>query len=457
MTRDEALAILSLSQDAAVREILALAEKAEKYDRLMGSPDPTTPSGMTPPYQKENHKGRKKKPGQKKGHLGVARRAPESITHWVEHTLDHCPQCGEALGRPIRQSKRIIEDLPAARPQVTEHTIHGYWCGHCRKIVTPKVTDALPRSNLGLRLVVYTAWLHYTVGISVANLVRMLSIYAGFTVSAGGLTQAWAHLADRLRPEYEALGRRIRTSAVLCVDETGWRLAGLTHWLWCFTTDRVCYYLITPSRGSPVVRKVLGVLFRGILITDFYGAYNKIAALAKQKCLYHLFTELVKVDRRNNELAWHMFRKQLSRLLKDAIRLSDKRETLPAEAVDHAKVLLHARLDRLCASTLVDDADAQRIRKRLVRHRDELFTFLDHPEVSPYNNHAERQIRPAVISRKISQQNRSRRGAETQAILMSLFQTAKLQKKNPIEVVMELAKQTILDRNPQPDQLRKAA
>jgi hypothetical protein len=340
---------------------------------------------------------------------------------------------------------------------VTEHTVHGYWCGHCRKIVTPKVTDALPRSNLGLRLVVYTAWLHYTVGVSVANLVRILSIYSGFTVSAGGLTQAWAHLADRLKPEYEALGRMIRASAVLHVDETGWRLAGLTHWLWCFATGTACYYLITPSRGSPVVQKVLGVLFRGILITDFYGAYNKIGAMAKQKCLYHLFTELVKVDRRNNELAWYMFRKQLARLLKDAIRLSNKSETLPAGAFDRAKVLLHARLDRLCAAILVDDADAQRIRKRLVRHRDELFTFLDHPEVSPYNNHAEQQIRPPVISRKISQQNRSRRGAQTQAILMSLFQTAKLQKKNPIETVMDRAKQTILNHNLQPDQQSKAA
>jgi hypothetical protein len=62
-----------------------------------------------------------------------------------------------------------------------------------------------------------------------------------------------------------------------------------------------------------------------------------------------------------------------------------------------------------------------------------------------------------VISRKMSQQNRSRRGGETQAILTSLFQTAKLQKKNPIETVMDRAKQTILNRNPQPDQQSKAA
>jgi hypothetical protein len=78
MTRDEVLTILSLSQDAAVKEILVLAEK---YDQLMGPPDPTTPSGMTPTDQKENHRGRKKKPGRKKGHSEIARKAPENITH----------------------------------------------------------------------------------------------------------------------------------------------------------------------------------------------------------------------------------------------------------------------------------------------------------------------------------------------------------------------------------------
>jgi hypothetical protein len=75
VTRDEAIAILQLPKDNAVDIILALAEKAEKYDQLWGKVSPTTPSGMTPPYLKPNRGKRKKRPGRKKGHEGV-REAP---------------------------------------------------------------------------------------------------------------------------------------------------------------------------------------------------------------------------------------------------------------------------------------------------------------------------------------------------------------------------------------------
>ena len=66
-----------------------------------------------------------------------------------------------------------------------------------------------------------------------------------------------------------------------------------------------------------------------------------------------------------------------------------------------------------------------------------MFTFLDHPEVPLDNNHGERQIRPAVIVRKNSYANGSEDGAETQAILMSVFRTLKQRGHNPVSAVLE--------------------
>lgn len=446
MTRDEALAILDLKREEALVIILALAEKAEKYDRLLGQVGPTTPSGMTPVYLKPSHKKRKKPPGRGKGHPGVARQRPPRIDQYQEHTLDRCPDCQTSLGKSLGTYQRYIEDLPPVQPTVTEHTIHRYWCPQCKKIVSPTVTDALPNAMIGLRLVVLTAWLHYLVGVSVNNLVKTVSVLSCLKITAGGLTQAWKNLAFLLEPLYDEIGRKVSQSAVLSADETGWRLNGITHWLWGFATPTFCYYRIAKSRASPVVKEVLGRFFKGILICDFWGAYNKISALAKQRCFYHLFTELVKVDQHNTSLGWKAFRKKLSRLLKDAVRLSEKRNQLRPEVYHRLKRRLNRRLDRFLASPY-QDRDAKRLLKRLKRHQRELFTFLEYEGVSPYNNHAEQQMRPPVLTRKVSQQNRSDDGAQTQSILMTLFRSAQLQVHNPVEIILSTTKEALKARS----------
>ncbi len=49
-------------------------------------------------------------------------------------------------------------------------------------------------------------------------------------------------------------------------------------------------------------------------------------------------------------------------------------------------------------------------------------------------------MRKPVISRKISQQNRSEIGAKTFAILMTVFKSAELQNFDPVQTVLALAK-----------------
>lgn len=63
MAKDEAIAILERPRDQAVDLILALAEKAEKYDQICGEVTPTIPSGMTPVYLKPSRGKRKKRLG----------------------------------------------------------------------------------------------------------------------------------------------------------------------------------------------------------------------------------------------------------------------------------------------------------------------------------------------------------------------------------------------------------
>jgi hypothetical protein len=90
-----------------------------------------------------------------------------------------------------------------------------------------------------------------------------------------------------------------------------------------------------------------------------------------------------------------------------------------------------------------EDRHARRLVKRLRRHEAELFTFLDHPEVPSDNNHAERQIRPAVMVRKNSYANGSDESAETQEVLMSVFRTLKQRGHNPVSAVLEAVRTSL--------------
>ena len=69
-------------------------------------------------------------------------------------------------------------------------------------------------------------------------------------------------------------------------------------------------------------------------------------------------------------------------------------------------------------------------------HQQDLFTFLHRLDVPYDNNFGERQIRPAVILRKNSQCNHSQKGAATQAVLMSVYQTLKLRGLNPLNTIV---------------------
>jgi len=191
--------------------------------------------------------------------------------------------------------------------------------------------------------------------------------------------------------------------------------------------------------GAPALLKFFTEEFAGVLVTDFWAAYNVVAAAARQACLVHLLRELEKVDALNPSETWAAFRKKLKRLLGDAIRLGAQRETLPKETFASRRALLDTRRDELLATPWAN-AHAKRLLKRLRRYRNALFTFLDHPGVPSDNNHAEREIRPAVIIRKNSLCNRSDNGATAQATLMSVYRTLKLRGLDPLETIVSALK-----------------
>jgi hypothetical protein len=165
-----------------------------------------------------------------------------------------------------------------------------------------------------------------------------------------------------------------------------------------------------------------------------------VLTCAKQKCLVHLLRELERVWKyKDHGGDWPAFSKKLKRLIRDAIRLRKSKDELDAATYQRRCERLEKRLQLILEHGWSNN-EAKRLLKRLIRHQDELLTFLHHAEVPFENNFGERSIRGAVIMRKNSFNNRSEKGASTQSVLMSVFFTIKQRGLNPVETVKQALK-----------------
>ena len=179
----------------------------------------------------------------------------------------------------------------------------------------------------------------------------------------------WHRLREILLAWYLEIQAQALDSAVLHADETGWRVNGKTHWLWCFTTKDLTYYMIDRSRGSPALKRFFKKEFAGVLVTDFWAAYNAVVCAQKQKCLPHLLRDLKRTQHYHKPGGdWPAFSKQLKRLIRDSIRLSKRRKELSAERFASRRRRLDARLHELLAQPW-EQRHAHRLVKRLRRHR----------------------------------------------------------------------------------------
>ena len=86
--------------------------------------------------------------------------------------------------------------------------------------------------------------------------------------------------------------------------------------------------------------------------------------------------------------------------------------------VDNLKRRAHELLD-----TERPQSQEEKVRMRLWKQRDHLFTFLEHTAVPATHNLAERPLRPAVIARKISCGNKTETGAQAWQVLASIAAT----------------------------------
>lgn len=234
-----------------------------------------------------------------------------------------------------------------------------------------------------------------------------------------------ARVAKRLERAYEKLLEHLRASEVIYTGETGWRVSGVGYTLWVYTNDDGTYYRIVDSRNRASAEAVLSDDFDGVLVSDCLSIYDSIEGVQHKCYAHHLKALSTALRSEAGQSSSYLL--EVRTLLHTAMLVKKLQPKLPEALMQQFRTTLETRFDTLLSSPRAGDhsqaVQEEKIRMRLKKQQDHLLTFLDYPKVEATKNLAERQLRPAVISRKLSCGNKTERGATTWAILASLAAT----------------------------------
>ena len=370
----------------------------------------------------ERKKEQPGRPGRKAGHPGERRRIPDHVDERVEVPLEHCPKCGSEV-EDVKPIEQYIEDLPEVRPHVTQLITYTGRCRRCGCVrsshpLQTSVATGAAGVHLGARALGLAADLNKRLGLTCRKTCEVLRAHFGLTISAGGLVHALRRVSDRLQGAYEELRSRVRASPAVYVDETSWWVGAPGFWLWVFTTMHYTVYVVDNSRGHEVVDRILGDPYGGTLVSDCLSSYD-VVDCRKQKCYAH---HLKVIAEAREHAPDSQFLRQIQLLLKTACMLGSTESGLSMEQ-KRALVWRFERWADTLLSSVCSDPWEQWVANRLLKQREHLFTFLTTPGVEATNNRAERQLRPAVIARKLSCGNKTMAGKRCWEILASIAAT----------------------------------
>jgi transposase len=424
----EAMATLVLNMQAVIAELRA--EVSQLRQRVTELEDQNRPPSAPHRRREDERKANPKQPGRATGHAGEYRRVPVQVDEVIEVELECCPHCGGPVhGRmPLVQ---WIEELPPVRAHVTKLTTYEAHCQRCQSTVRsthPRQTSTAGGCagvQLGARALAVAAELKHGVGLTLGKTVRVLELLGGLKVSRGGLAQAFQRMAGRLAQEQADLHRELLASPVIHTDETSWWVNGPQS-LWVFTTpgsEGITLYYVVPHRDRRTLHSIIPPDWKGLLVSDCLSVYDG-ATGNQHKCHAHHLRALrrTRLEQNPEFAAAEPWVERIGTFFEEARELKKRSPQLSPADRAQERHLMERRANTLFERPRADPAQ-ESFRARIAKQRDHLLAFLDHPLADSTNNLAERQLRGAVIARKLSCGNKTIRGAATWQLLASLAAT----------------------------------
>lgn len=416
---------------------------------------------VNPQDNNSDEQSKKNSPGKQTGTQGYGRNwSPEATEARIHCYLNQCILCAEFLdeinNKPYTGYNQIDVQFgdsvtPGLVVTVTPFTLYANTCscGHENRydpkssLIGEGVWEGMQLSEwrlIGPMLASFIAHLKMDFRLPVRKIGEILN-YFGIYLSTGVIQHCFEETGAVVAPLEIPLVDELLEEALLYVDETGWREASNTLWLWVFCSFTIAYYCIG-RRTKQFLQSVLRADFKGWLMTDGYGAYRHYEK--RLRCWAHLLRKARGLEESTDATAREFGLLVLALMNQCMSAVYEwRKESNPNEKTNkliHSLTPLLEAFKQACEKYGEKDIAHEKTRalaREFLNDWSAIFRILEHPYLPLTNNKAERALRPWVILRKICYGSRSAKGTKTFALLASVIDTCRLRKINSLKFLSE--------------------
>ena len=432
--------IKQLDTEAKDALIVALWEEVQKLRKLVKKPKKTSKNSSLPPAKgfKAQVKNKDKASEVKRvgsiGREGGGRQLSEHPDQIITAKINSCQGCGTNLSSSLQQLIQRYEkiDIPPIKPVVTRVERYSCTCPECgQQQLAPVPVGMEPGSPFGPRIAALVTTMRYGHGISYSRMQQMLGEVFGLEISEGAIANLLLRVKEQLQSSVDGIVQRLRSSRLVCSDETSARVNGKNQWEWVFQNDQVCLHVIRPSRGGDVIREVMAEHRPQIWVSDLFSAQKTHPAEDWQVCLAHQLRDCQYGIDAGDEI----FAPMMKRILLRAFVLHRRWSELAAATQYQYRLRLRRELSQALALSPLQ-SDGVRLQNRYRDLREHLFLFLEDSTIPPTNNSSEQALRWSVIFRKVTNGFRSDWGRDLFAAVRSIVNTGKRQGLSAFESIL---------------------
>jgi len=445
--------------EAQRKEIAALTARVAELERRLGlnssnSSKPPSSDGLSRPRRTSSLREKSgKKSGGQKGHKGETLAQTARPDRVVEHYPEKCSNCGRVWdsAASLGYRRRQVFDAPEPPPLfVTEHRAHICGCANCSAQTQAAFpADVTAPVQYGPRITALAVYLRNCHFIPEDRLAVLLKDVSGIEISTATIAAMENRKAEDLAPVAKAIAQKVKEAPVKHMDETGYRIGGLTQWLHVAATVLLTFYRTSAKRGA-LLSDVIG-----IVVHDCWKPYFAMPDVLHALCNAHHLRELKALMEIEKE-AWAFAMYRFLRQACHAVNLAKRKD---AALKPSFAVWLAVRYDRIVAQGLAfHEAQPPPVRRRdgsekphgqkrrrtghnlllrLQNRKDDVLRFLTDPGVPFTNNLAEGDLRMMKVRQKISGGFRTDKGAQDFAVLRTVLSTARKQGWSLIETLQE--------------------